>query len=131
VAAAEPAIFTQDQSGRGQGVILHGEPGVVADTTNPVHAGDAITILCAGLGEVDPPVAPGAAATGDSTALNPVQVMSGGQPAQVDFAGLAIGTPGVYRIATKVPPNTGTGEQIEVVIISAGQTSPPVTMAIQ
>jgi uncharacterized protein (TIGR03437 family) len=131
VAAAEPAIYSQDGSGQGQGTILHPETGAVVDASNPAHAGDAISILCVGLGEVNPPVPEGVAATGDAPAVNPVQVMIGGQPAHFDYAGLALGMPGVYRIAATVPPDTGTGDQIPVVILSAGQTSPAVTMAIR
>jgi uncharacterized protein (TIGR03437 family) len=112
-------------------VILHPDTGAVADPANPAHAGDAISIYCAGLGNVSPPVPEGAPATGDTPAVNPVQVMIGGQPAQIAYAGLAPGTPGLYRVDVTVPTDTGTGDQIPVVIASAGQTSPPVTMAIR
>jgi uncharacterized protein (TIGR03437 family) len=131
VAAAEPAIFAQDASGHGQGAILHPDTGATADPSSPAHTGETLSILCAGLGNVNPPVPEGVGADADAPAVNPVQVFIGGQPAPISYAGLSLGTPGVYRIDVQVPDAAGTGDQIPVVIISAGQTSPPVTIAIR
>src|SRR5262249_10249720 len=52
VAAAQPAIFTKDLSGTGQGAITNALTGALADSSNPVHAGDFISIFCTGLGPV-------------------------------------------------------------------------------
>ncbi len=52
VAAAQPAIFTQDKSGSGQAsvfVIQADGSKTLADPAHPASAGDAITIQCAGL----------------------------------------------------------------------------------
>jgi uncharacterized protein (TIGR03437 family) len=132
VAAAQPAIFTKDQSGQGQGVILDAafrflEPG------NEARRGDAIILYCSGLGDVDPPVAAGTAAPASplSSTRHEVTLAIGGARAQVFFAGLAPGFAGLYQINAFVPEAAPAGEAVPVVVTVAGQSSAPVTMAIR
>jgi uncharacterized protein (TIGR03437 family) len=87
-------------------------------------------IYCTGLGAVDPPVAAGAAAATASTTTNPVTVTIGGAPAAVNYAGVTPGFAGLYQINTVVPPNIS-GDALQVLVGVAGQTSPPVTMAVR
>ncbi len=132
VAAAQPAIFTKDQSGKGQGVIVdlsnrYVEPG------NAASAGDAVVIYCSGLGAVDPPVAAGTAAPSSplSRTVNPVMVRIGGVEAEVLFAGLTPSFSGLYQVNALVPTGAGAGDEVPVVLTVAGQASPPVTMAVR
>ncbi len=132
VAETQPAIFTKDQSGRGQGVILDtsfrfAEPG------NAVRAGDVIIIYCSGLGATDPAVAAGAAAPGSplSGVTNFVRLTIGGVDAQVFFGGLAPGFAGLYQVNAFVPAGVAPGNEVPVVLSSAGQSGPPVTMAVR
>ena len=109
VAAANPAVFTQAQSGQGAGVIVVVKAAGTqfeASATEPATAGDALVIYCSGLGAVSPPVADGAAAPLStlSKTVNPVTVTIGGQSAQVLFAGLAPGFAGLYQVNAIVPP---------------------------
>jgi uncharacterized protein (TIGR03437 family) len=124
VAPAQPAIFTVNQSGQGQGVIVNGLTNVVADKSAPVTAGDTVVIYCTGLGAVTPPVAPGKAATGQTPTVATVAVTIGGQAApNISYAGLTPGFPGLYQINAVVPSGIATGD-VPVVISVAGQTSP-------
>src|SRR5205085_1450667 len=82
VAAAQPGIFTKDQSGKGQGRIVDAQ-GQYVDAGNPAKAKDTVVIYCAGLGAVDPPSAAGVAAAGSSHVMNPVVVTIGGVEAPV------------------------------------------------
>jgi len=132
VAETQPAIFTKNQSGRGQGVILdtsfrYAEPG------NAVQAGDVIIIYCSGLGAVDPPVEAGTAAPGSplSGVKNFVTLTIGGVEAQVFFGGLAPGFAGLYQVNAFVPGGVEPGDEAPVVLSSAGQSSAPVTMAVR
>jgi uncharacterized protein (TIGR03437 family) len=131
VAPAQPAIFTVDQSGGGQGVIVNFATNVIADQRAPVEAGDTLVIYCTGLGAVSSVLAPGMPATGPTSTLAPVSLTIGGQPAsQVIYAGLTPSFPGLYQVNAVVPAGA-TGDSVPVVLSVAGQTSPPVTIAVK
>ncbi|MGA2590613.1 MAG: hypothetical protein ABSH32_11900 [Bryobacteraceae bacterium] len=133
VAAADPAFFTTNASGQGQGHI-YVEPGnSLAGSSTPATAGDVLTMYCTGLGAVTQPVTAGSAAPSQPLAYTAgtVSVTIGGQPATVQFAGLAPGFAGLYQINAKMPSGVPTGEQIPVVITVFGINSPPVTIAVK
>lgn len=136
VATANPAVFTQSQSGQGAGVIVVVKAdGTQFETsaTQPASTGDALVIYCSGLGPVNPPVADGAAAPLStlSQTVNPVTVTIGGQSAQVLFAGLAPGFAGLYQVNAVVPPGVTAGANVPVILTTAGFSGAPVTVAIQ
>lgn len=131
VAAAQPAVFTIDQSGQGQGLIF--VDGNLAEASTPAQAGDVVVIYCAGLGEVTPPIAAGAAASSSplSNTANPVSVTIGGVQTQVQFAGLAPGFAGLYQVNAVVPAGVAPSSAVALTLSVAGQTSPPVTMSVK
>jgi uncharacterized protein (TIGR03437 family) len=136
VGPAQPAVFSQNQSGTGPGVIVVVKPdGTQFETgpSAPASAGDALVIYCTGLGGVTPPVTAGAAAslTQLSKTDDPVKVTVGGQPATVLFAGLAPGFAGLYQVNVTVPAGIAASPNTPVVLTVAGQSSVPVTVAIQ
>jgi uncharacterized protein (TIGR03437 family) len=136
VAPAQPAVFTQDQSGAGIGVIVVVEPDGTqfeADSSHPATAGDALVIYCAGLGAVNAPVATGSAAPTSplAQASNTVTATIGGQSAQVLFAGLAPGFAGLYQVNVLVPSDVTPGPNVPVILTQGTLTSPPVTVPIQ
>ena len=131
VMAARPGVFTQSQSGIGPGAIQNVNFQTVTQA-NPVKAGDAIIIYCAGLGEVDPPVASGTAAPSSPLAetAEQVTVTIAGLPAQVLFAGLTPSFASLYQVNAVVPQGVAQGE-VEVTVSLAGQTSSLVTVAVE
>jgi minor extracellular serine protease Vpr len=136
VGAAQPAVFTQNQSGMGQGVIVVLKPngtGFETAPSAPASAGDALVIYCSGLGAVSPPVPAGTAAS--LTQLNrtdsPVTVTIGGQSTEVLFAGLAPGFAGLYQVNAIVPTGIAASTSVPVVLTVGGQSSVPVTVSIQ
>jgi len=136
VGSAQPAVFSQNQSGTGPGVIVVVKPdGTQFETapTAPASSGDALVIYCTGLGSVSPPVPAGAAAslTQLSSTDDPVTVTVGGQPAKVLFAGLAPGFAGLYQVNVTVPAGIAASPSAPVVLTVDGQSSVPVTVAIQ
>jgi uncharacterized protein (TIGR03437 family) len=133
VALAQPAIFTVDSSGQGQGVIVNATTGVVADSAAPASAGDLIRIYATGVGAVNPQVATGAGAPESPAvqAINTVTVMIAGVAAETKSATLAPGIPGVYFVTVTVPSGVPPGPAVPVLLTVTGQTSPPVTMAVQ
>ena len=70
------------------------------------------------------PLVPSVLAT-STTVMRP-----GGQPASVQFSGLAPGEIGVYQINVTVPANIPPGTQ-QVVVSIGGQTSPASALPIQ
>jgi len=136
LAPAQPAVFTQNQSGQGAGAIADVKPNgsqFVVTSAQPASGGDALEIYCAGLGAVSPAVSSGAAAslTVLSRTVNPVTVTIGGQSAQVLFAGLAPGYAGLYQVDAVVPGGITASADVPVVLSVAGASSPPVTVSIQ
>jgi uncharacterized protein (TIGR03437 family) len=128
IAPAVPAIFTQDNSGSGQGLIFN-----QLDNSAPIHSGDTVVIQCTGLGAVTPAATAGTAAPASPpiTATIPVGVNIGGIDAQVTGAILQPGLTGMYQVTAKVPANVQTGNAVQVFLTVAGQTSPGVTIAVQ
>jgi uncharacterized protein (TIGR03437 family) len=127
VADAQPAIYTINQQGFGQGAILGIVPDgsqIVADVSRPVAAGDIVAIYCTGLGPVTPSVPEGTVGpTPASTLVRPVAVTIGGKPAEVKFGGLTPGVVGLYQLNVVVPDGVPPGAEIPVVITMAGQSS--------
>lgn len=135
VAAAQPAVYTQDQSGKGNGVIVNFRTSSLVTPGQPAQAGDTITIYCNGLGAVNPPVATGVPAPSAeplARTANGVTVTIGGVAARVDFAGLAPGFPDLYQVNAVIPAGTPLGDAVPIVLATAGQSSPAeVTIAIR
>jgi uncharacterized protein (TIGR03437 family) len=115
IAAAAPAIFTQDGSGQGAGMIADATSGALNTADNPAQAGDKVVISCTGLGSAD---------------ASAMSVTIGGQDAQVISAAPVANSPGMYQVRV-VAPGEVSGSTVPVTITAAGQTSPMVTMALQ
>ena len=133
VAPAQPGIFTLNQQGTGQGAIVKSDQVTLAQPGTPAAAGDTVVIYCTGLGAVTPEVPAGtpASLTQLSRTVNPVSVLIGGQPARVDFAGLAPGYAGLYQVNAVVPQGTPGGNSVTVTVAVSGQVSPPATLAVK
>jgi len=136
VASAQPAIFSQDKSGLGQGSVYVVQPDgsrTLADASHPATAGDKIAISCAGLGAVTPAVADGSQTPESpvSAVVNAAAVSIGGVDAPVTFAGLVPGGTGVYEVDATVPVGINSGAAVPLVLTVAGQVSPPVTIAVK
>jgi uncharacterized protein (TIGR03437 family) len=135
VAPAQPAIFSEDKSGAGQGSVYGVRADgtqVLADAASPVGVGDSLVIRCAGLGAVNPAVDAGAAAPDapPSATVNTVKVSIGGVDAPVTFAGLMPGLTGVYQVRATVPEGVSAGSAVPVILSAAGQLSQAVTIAV-
>jgi uncharacterized protein (TIGR03437 family) len=132
VAPAQPAIFTLNQTGSGQGLVFR-TTGQLADSGGAAAVGEAVIIYCAGLGAVSPGVTAGQAAPAEplSRVTAPVTVTIDGREAELIFAGLTPGFTGLYQVNAVVPAGAASGNAVPVVISTSGQVSPPVTMAVR
>lgn len=133
VASGQPAVFTVDRSGKGQGIVVDGLTNLIADGANPVGAGDTVVIYCSGLGAVSPGVEAGqpAPASPLSRVNGAVSARIGGLPASVAFAGLTPNFTGLYQINAVVPQGIGPGIAVPLVIAVDGVESPAVTIAVK
>lgn len=136
VTDTQPAMFTQNQSGSGPGIVVVIKPDgtqFLNTATAPASAGDVLVLYCTGLGAVSPPSADGAAASSStlSRTTQPVSVTIGGQSAPILFSGLAPGFAGLYQVNVTVPTGIAPGTQVPLVVSAGALSSPPVTVAIQ
>lgn len=131
---SQPAIFTTDSTGKGQGHIYLALRGnALAGPATPAVAGDILVIYCAGLGNVDPPIAAGSAAplSPFSTTVKTPIVTIGGIPARVEFSGLAPLYTGLYQINAVMPDGVPPGDSVPVVVTVGNEASPPVSMSVR
>jgi uncharacterized protein (TIGR03437 family) len=147
VATIQPAIFSLDSSGSGQGDIYIAGTGTLAsvsgDNARPAHAGEFVTLYCDGLGPVRG--ANGESAPDDGSAApvgsplqttNQVIVAFGGIHETVAFAGLAPSFAGVYQVNAQIPAGVS-GDAVPVTLtMTDPQTgkilqSNTVTVAVQ
>jgi uncharacterized protein (TIGR03437 family) len=135
VAASQPGIYTYpSNSGSIPYVVtVRGTDQFLATPDKPARAGDVLVIYCGGLGGVTTPVTAGAA-----TPLSPLAQVAagltitiGGTDIPVGFAGLTPGSVGLYQVNVTLPPGITTGNSVPIVLSTAGQSSPPVGLAIQ
>jgi uncharacterized protein (TIGR03437 family) len=134
VAAAEPAIFTTDSSGQGQGEIydyVSATDQPLAGPAHPAKAGDVLIIYCGGLGAVVPAIDAGVAVDRLIQTVNPVGVTIGGVPSNVLFSGLTPNYTGLYQVNVMVPAGLSPGDGVPVVLSVAGVSSPAVTISVQ
>ena len=133
VAPAQPGIFTKNQQGSGQGIVVRSDQVTLAEAGTPARAGEAIVIYGTGLGPVSQQVAAGAPSPASPLAatVSPVSVTVGGRAAQVLFAGLTPGFAGLYQVNAILAADTPTGNAVPLVIQVDGRESNSVDIAVQ
>jgi uncharacterized protein (TIGR03437 family) len=139
IAPFDPAIFTANQSGSGQGSILIAGTAFLAAPegfipgSRPVRHGEFLAIYCNGLGQVNDPPLSGAATPSDKlyeTVERPT-VTIGGVEAKVIFSGLAPGFTGLYQVNVEVSPDTPAGDAVPLVLTIGETPSNEVTIAVE
>jgi len=133
VAAAKPAIFTNDSSGRGQGAILNQDYSRNGPS-KPAPRGQYIFIYGTGEGLTTPPGVDGRIS---GTPLPQVSLKCsatiGGQAAALNYCGEAPGaTAGLVQVNALIPDSVTPGSAVPVTISINGVTSQAgVTVAVQ
>jgi uncharacterized protein (TIGR03437 family) len=135
IAPANPAIFTTDLSGKGQGHIYvtpTATTQILASRENPAKAGDLLILYCTGLGPTNPASTAGQPTPFDSLrpTASAVTLSIGGVPATVLFSGLTPGFSGLYQVNAYMPSGVAAGDAA-VLLTEGGISSRPVTMAVQ
>jgi len=133
VATAAPAIFTANQSGKGQGSILN-QDYTLNSAAAPAAMGSAVMIYATGGGAMATTVVDGSIAQPPFATLSgDVVVRIGGVPAQVLYQGAAPGiVQGVLQINAMVPNGIAAGDTVPIELTIGGVTSPAgVTLAVR
>jgi len=135
MATSEPAVFTTEGSGSGQGhvYVATGDGLKLADVSRPAQGGEVVVLWATGLGPVVPGVKEGEAAPAQplSWTVTEVKAAIQGKEAEVQYAGLAPGMAGIYQVNVKVPEGLK-ADASAVLILRVGEqsVSPPVTVAV-
>jgi uncharacterized protein (TIGR03437 family) len=140
VTDAQPAIYTLNQQGTGQGsILIANSPGILAapvgttSNSGPAHHGEYLELFCTGLGSVSnapPDGAPAPAAEPLArTTISPT-VTIGGQNVSVLYAGLAPGLIGVYQVNVGIEPAVPVGAAVPIIVTVGSQASNTATVAV-
>lgn len=127
VAAHAFGIYAVNQGGSGAGVLTNAVTNVVNSSTAAANPGDLVDIWGTGLGPVNGNEA-GGPLPGDMPSLG-VQVLVGGQSAQVMYSGRSGCCTGLDQIEIQVPTGIS-GCTVPVYILVGGVVSNFVTMSI-
>jgi uncharacterized protein (TIGR03437 family) len=122
VEAAVPAIFTQDQSGKGAAAALNAKNNVLITSGNPVHAGEYLELFLTGLGLTTNQ-------NGLDFANQQPTVAISGKDCPVTYAGRAPGFSGLDQINCVVP--AGVSGDAAISVTSGNRTSNVATVAVQ
>ena len=102
--AVAPALYTRDMTGKGPAIVLS----TGFQLLDSVTAGDVVIVYAAGLGQTDPPAQSDSGGASQEPynrvpASAMPEVYVGDERAEVLFAGLAPGFPGVYQLNLRLP----------------------------
>jgi len=129
VVRSAPGIFT-DGTGR---AVAQNQDFTLNSPANAEARGRVVVLYVTGLGAVEPPAAAGQSASLNflSPATGTVSATVGGVNAQVIFAGLAPGLVGAGQVNILLPPESGAGADVPVVIAVDGQKSRPAAISVR
>lgn len=137
IVPSAPALFTLDSTGKGQAGMLN-ETGCCNSPHDPAMRGTVAVLYGTGEGQTNPPGITGSVSFKDRVADYPVprlpiQVTVGGQPAQIEYAGVAPNAvAGLFQVNFRVPVNAPIGDAIPLVVSVGGvRSSSTVTMAVR
>ena len=135
VTGPQPALFSRDATGSGQGLIERVSPDggrSIAEPGTPARPGDVLVIYASGLGAVTGEVVAGQASPVSPLAqtVEPVTVTVGGRAAAVAFAGLTPGFAGLFQVNATLPTDAPAGDAIPVVASVGVAASQVVTIAV-
>jgi uncharacterized protein (TIGR03437 family) len=134
VAAATPEFLYFAHNANGQNPVAavnavtgaYVGPASLGNGYAPAHSGDVVTIYASGFGPTNPPIAPGAVASGQAQVTNPVTVTIGStvlDASDILYAGAAPGEP-ICQLNIRIPSGIPVGNQ-PVQIQIGGLASPP------
>ncbi|MEP7342836.1 MAG: choice-of-anchor V domain-containing protein [Acidobacteriota bacterium] len=145
-AAAAPALFSDDASGKGQAAAQNsdfsrnGDP-AASPQAKRARKGDYIIFYGSGAGAQFVNAnnnQPLTIKDGEAATSNPLPATStlptvtvGGKPATVYFSGLSPGFVGLWQLNVQVPNDAPSGASVEVIVSFGGKTANRLTIAVE
>ena len=125
----QPAIYTTDGA---NAVVVHNADYTLVTAQRPLVPGEFAFLYATGLGRVlnEPATGSGAPLSPLAPVISDVRMTLGGQPCELQYAGLAPGLVGVYQVNFQVPASSASGAQV-LAIATAGSASPAVKVPIR
>lgn len=123
VQPAAPSVFLNSSvPGATLPYVTRKANGLLVTPSNPIHPGDVVQILLAGMGQTSPPATAGAAPSGNpvQNVVVPPTVTIGGVNAAIVSASLVPGVAGVYEVDAMVDVQTPLGLSETLTITQAG-----------
>ena len=121
---AVPAIYTQDQSGKGAAAALNAKNSTLVTPANPLHGGEFVELFLTGLGLTTN-------RNGLDFAIQQPTVTLAGKDCPVTYAGRAPGFGGLDQINCQLPLGLSADMAAPVSVTSGVRTSNVATIAIQ
>lgn len=113
---------------------LLGAPGLIPGaTTVPGRPDQLVTVFVTGLGDTDPPVAPGEIPQGIARTTGGLRITVGGREVAADritYAGVTPFNPGLFQINFFLPADSAEGDQPVVIVMGGASTSPGAYLTI-
>jgi uncharacterized protein (TIGR03437 family) len=125
ISPAAPSVFRVASGDTVTAAVVRFSNNDLVSASNPIRAGDVLTIYATGLGRTSPEVPSGSPAPVDqlSTTDIPAKVKIGGVPADVLFAGLTPGQIGLYQINVQVGGGVAPGDSVPLEITQGGAST--------
>jgi uncharacterized protein (TIGR03437 family) len=131
--ATSPGIFSDNESGTGDGAIVHGLTGLLVTPSNPAVKGETLAMYLTGLGAVQNSVADGAAPNppGPDAATAQLAVYVNGIAAAVNYAGLNPVYPGLYQINFVVPATLTVSGELPVAVETTDSFNDQISLSVR
>ncbi len=110
IADSSPGIFTITADGKGDAIATHSDSSLIKRASGKyARSGETVVLYCTGLGDVDgtPFAGQPAPVSPLPRAIQKVEVVMNGKPANIVYAGLTPGSVGLYQINVIVPDQLG------------------------
>jgi uncharacterized protein (TIGR03437 family) len=130
VALTAPGVFSLDQSGTGEGAVLHANYSVV-NAANPAVLGETLLVYLTGMGAVTPSVADGALPGASSINAAPLSVYVADVSVTPSYAGMAPGFPGLYQMNFTIPLTISTTGPVPLAISTPNASHDQVYVTVQ
>jgi uncharacterized protein (TIGR03437 family) len=127
IVPARPGIFSVN----GVPAITHASDFSLVTAANPAHPGEYLAVFCSGLGPVNPSILAGQPAP-LAQLQTPAVAVVGGLEINVQYAGLAPGSIGLYQVNFQLPSNAALElTDLYILINSSGRTTNDVLLYVQ
>jgi uncharacterized protein (TIGR03437 family) len=129
IATAAAGIFTVNQAGTMDAIVVHSDGVTLVTPQNPARRGEVVVLYCTGLGVQNPALGTGVPA-GASFTIAPVVLLFGVTNATIEYAGAAPGFVGLNQINATIPATSQTGNTVPLLLSVAGRQANVATIAI-